>query len=166
VADASWSAAALRSRAAGGRLGPAHGEKEVPASVLHPGRPRPHLHQLIPRGRRRKQPSRVPGASGPRRRRTLPVPPRSNFVHWGRDRLESGTRRIWRSATVPPSGPAEGKARGTLGRHLQREGAAAKGDERGGGRHALDGGSSPDPPTSRLPRSGVGGEGIPLVLGW
>jgi hypothetical protein len=65
----------------------------------------------------------------------------------------------WRSATVPPSGPAEGKARGTLGRHLQREGAAAKGDERGGGRHALDGGSSPDPPTSRLPRSGAGGEG-------
>ncbi|XP_025803021.1 uncharacterized protein LOC112882227 isoform X1 [Panicum hallii] len=120
AADAARSAAALRSRAAGGRLGPAHGEKEVPAGVLHP----------LLRGRRRKQPSGVPGA-----------------------------RRIWRTAAVRPSGPAEGKARVTLGRHLQREGAAAKGDERGGGQHALDGGSSPDPPTSRLPRSGAGGEG-------
>jgi hypothetical protein len=55
------------------------------------------------------------------------VPLRSNFVHWGRDRLESGARRIWRSATVPPSGPAEGKARGTLGRHLQKGGGSSEG---------------------------------------
>jgi hypothetical protein len=78
----------------------------------------------------------------------------------GSSRAGSPARRIWRTAAVRPSGPAEGKARVTLGRHLQREGAAAKGDERGGGRHALDGGASPDPPTSRLPRSGAGGEGM------